>query len=153
MFSDYRKFVRSYSEIAHSLTQLTRQDAKWEWGACHQKAMELLLGQLVVSPVLRYPIFSRRFKVFTNACEYGIGAVLAQDQPNETNDTTEVVIAYASRHLLEREAKWSVVEKEALAIVYAVEIFYPCLYGRAIDIITDHNPLQWLINGCCNHLI
>ena len=89
--------------------------------------MELLLGHLVVSPELRYPDFSRRFKVLTDACEYGIGAVLAQYQSNETNDTTEVVIAYASRHLLEREAKWSVVKKEALAFVYAVEIFYPSI--------------------------
>ena len=146
MFSYYRKFIRNYSEIAQPLTQLTKQDAKWEWGACQQRAMELLLGHLVVSSILWYPDFSRRFKVFTEECEYGIGVVIAQDQPNETNDTTEVVVAYASRHLLEREAKWSVVEKEALAIVYAVEIFYPYLYGRAFDVITDHNPLQWLMN-------
>ena len=83
MFSYYRKLIRNYSEITHPLTQLTKQDTIWKWGACQQKAMELLLGHLVVSSILWYPDFSRRFKVFTEECEYGIGAVLAQDQPNE----------------------------------------------------------------------
>ena len=61
IFSYYRKFVCNYSEIAHPLTQLTKKDASWEWGASQQSAFERLRGSLLVSPVLKYPDFSLRF--------------------------------------------------------------------------------------------
>ena len=57
----------------------------------------------------------------------------------------EVVVAYASKHLSDRETKWSTTEKEAYAI-HAVKTFYPYLYGRPFKVYTDHRPLQWLMN-------
>ncbi len=41
----------------------------------------------------------------------------------------EVVIAYTSKHLNEREAKRSTTEKECFAIIHAIEVFIPYLYG------------------------
>ena len=58
----------------------------------------------------------------------------------------EVVIAYASKHLTDSQAKWATVEKEAYAIVFATKTFYPYLYGRRFTVFTDHKPLEWLIN-------
>ena len=43
----------------------------------------------------------------------------------------------------DRESKWSKTEKEAYAIVYAVTIFRPYLYGRRLYVITDH---RWLMS-------
>ena len=55
------------------------------------------------------------------------------------------MIAYTSQHLNNTQANWSTVEKEAYAIVHAVKTFYPYLYGRKFQVLTDHRPLQWLM--------
>ena len=89
--------------------------------------------------MLRCPDFNLQFKLYTDACDYGIGAVLAQETPDG-----EVVVAYASRLLKSSELKYAVLQKEALGIVWSLTHFYPYLYGRHFTIITDHRPLKWL---------
>jgi len=91
------------------------------------------------STILKCPDFSLPFNLYTDACDYGIGAVLAQETPDG-----EVVIAYASRLLKSSEKKYAVLQKEALGIVWSLKHFYPYLYGRHFTIITDHRPLKWL---------
>jgi len=54
------------------------------------------------------------------------------------------LIAYASRKLLPRESNYSTIEKECLAVVWALKFFRIYLYGQAFVIQTDHQPLAWL---------
>ncbi|CAC5372721.1 Retrovirus-related Pol polyprotein from transposon 297 [Mytilus coruscus] len=77
----------------------------------------------------------------TDACDTGLGIVLAQQGPEG-----ERAIAYASRTLKPNERNYAVIEKEALAIVWGVKYFRHYLYGRKVIIITDHNPLKWRMN-------
>ena len=140
----YRKFVKNYADKAHSLTQLTKKDSEWEWGPEQQTAYHLLKDGLTSPPILSYPNFSREFIIHTDASGYGVGSVLAQIQ-EEKGIEKEVVIAYTSQHLNNTQANWSTVEKEAYAIVHAVKTFYPYLYGRKFQVLTDHRPLQWLM--------
>ena len=151
--SYYRKFIRAFAEKAHPLTRLTRKDVAWEWGDKQKDAFNCIKTCLTSKPILRYPDFSREFIIHTDASGYGIGAVLAQMQcpPHsaktvEENDEIEVVIAYSSKHLNDRESKWSTTEKEAYAIIHAIQVFKPYLYGRKFTVITDHKPLEWLMS-------
>ena len=145
--SYYRKFIRAFTEKAHSLTKLIRKDIKWEWGNDQRDAFECIKSCLTQSPILKYPDFTREFIIHTDASGYGIGAVLAQMQRSPlTNQETEVVIAYSSKHLTDREVKWSTTEKEALAIIHAIDVFKPYLYGRKFTVFTDHKPLEWLMS-------
>ena len=86
-----------------------------------------------------FPDFSEKFLIYTDASNYGLGAVLSQirngkDQP----------IAYASRHLNTAEVKYSTVEKEAAALVFGIKRFRHYLQDEPFTIISDHRPLQWL---------
>ena len=55
-----------------------------------------------------------------------IGAVLTRKRP----DDQEYPVAFASRKLRPREQNYSVVEKECLAIMWALQFFYPYFYGH-----------------------
>ena len=51
---------------------------------------------------------------------------------------------YISRKLLQQETKYSTVEKECLAIRWAVGSLRYYLLGRPFTLFSDHAPLQWL---------
>ena len=70
----------------------------------------------------------------------GVGAVLSQ----KNRHGHDCVFSYASRSLTERERNFSTREKEALAVVFAVNYFPTCLLGRKFSYITDHSALRWL---------
>ena len=52
------------------------------------------------------------------------------------------IISYASRSLTSTETRYSQTEKEALALIWACEKFYPYIYGIPFELITDHKPLE-----------
>ena len=66
----------------------------------------------------------------------GLGAILEQDNQ---------VIAYASRSLNKPESNYSTIQKECLAIVFAMKQFCHYLLGCPFTLMTDHAPLQWLL--------
>ena len=70
----------------------------------------------------------------------GLGTVLAQHDINGT----ERVIAYASCTLSNREHNYTTIEKEALAVVFAVKHFCCYLLGTKFRVITDNSALEWL---------
>ena len=111
----------------------------FEWGEAEQKAFETLRECLITPPIVSFPDFEKEFLIFTDASNYGIGAVLSQIQNGE-----EVVIAYSSRHLNAAEKNYSAIEREALAIVYGVKRYRHYLQDEKFEIISDHRPLQWL---------
>ena len=91
----YRRFVNNFGSIAKSLTAKTRKEntqKPFSWTDEDQKSIEKLRNYLISPPILAYPDFSQEFILFTDASNYGVGAVLSQIQ-----DSKEVVIAYASK--------------------------------------------------------
>ena len=51
-------------------------------------------------------------------------------------------IAYASRSLTETEQRWFQIEKELLAIVFAAERFHQYIYGKEVEVESDHKPIE-----------
>ena len=135
----YRKFIPEFSEVAAPLTKLTKKDVRFEWGNPHQIAFECLKQQLASSPVLAYPRYDEEYKLQTDASNIALGAVLTQEK-----DGVDMPISYYSRKLNEAETRYTVTEKEALAIVAAVKHFAAYLYGKKFRILTDHAPLRYI---------
>lgn len=143
----YRRFVPQFATIAAPLTALTTKHQKnpVNWTEDCETAFNTLKTYLCSSPVLRSPDFSRRFVVQVDASEVGLGAVLAQREVE-----AEQPILYLSRKLLPRESRYSVIEKEGLAIKWALESLKYYLLGREFDLETDHRALTW-INSMKDH--
>jgi len=138
----YRRFVPHFATIAEPLTELTRAKypPKVKWSAKCEEAFCKLKELLVTPPILRVAEPSKPYILQTDASEKGLGAVLSQT----TQDGKEHPIAFASRKLLPREKNYSVIEKECLGIVWALQVFYVYLCGQEFCIKTDHQPLSWL---------
>ena len=135
----YRRFIKDFSKKALPLTSLLKKDASFQWSDKQEQAFEELKDCLTEQPILQFPDFERPFNVTTDASNFAIGAVLSQgDYPKD------LPVAYASRCLNSAETNYSVIEKELLAIVWAVRHFRPYLYGRRFRIVTDHQPLSCL---------
>ncbi|XP_047943164.1 uncharacterized protein LOC125190006 [Salvia hispanica] len=131
----YRRFVRNYGKIASPLTKLLRKGS-FVWGLEAEEAFKKLKEAMTTTPVLALPNFDEEFIVETDACGYGIGAVLMQGKRP---------IAYLSKGLSEKQRMRSTYEKEMLAILEAVRVWRPYLLGRHFKIITDQRSLRYLL--------
>ena len=62
-------------------------------------------------------------------------------------DGTERPIAFVSRSLSKAEQNYSLIEREALSIVWGVKKFQLYLYLKEFTLVTDHKPLTVLFNN------
>ncbi len=124
----YRRFIPEFSTIAAPLTDLTRKRKpnNIEWTKDCAEAFQKLKKTLLSSSVLKVADSSRQFILQTDASDRGLGAVLSQ----KNDQGVEHPVAYASRKLLPREVNYATIEKECLAIVWALRFFHIYLYGQ-----------------------
>ena len=135
----YRRFIPEFAKISKPLTHLLKENINFKWTEIEQKAVETLRDAICSDPVLQYPDFSKPFLVTTDASNYALGGVLSQGTIGR-----DLPISFASRVLQNAELNYSTIEKELLAIIFAVRHFRPYIYGRKFTLVTDHRPLVWL---------
>ena len=96
------------------------------------------------TPVLAYPDYIKNFKLYTDASESGLRAVLTQVQ----EDRKERPIAYASRTLSKSEHNCDAHKLEFLALKWSVtDRFHEYLYRGTFDVYTDNNPLTYILTS------
>lgn len=138
----YRAFCKNFAEVASPLTNLLGQAKVFEWTSECQSAFDAVKTLMCSAPVLSAPDFSRPFKLEVDASEVGAGAVLIQ----EDDTGIDHPVSYFSRKFTKSQQRYSTIEKEALALLLALQHFEIYLDACNVPILvyTDHNPLVFL---------
>ena len=150
-FTNYiRKFLHNYAKIAHPLNVLIsgenakKKRSKIEWTEECAMAFVMLNNLCINTPVLAYPDYHSTFKLYTDASESGLGAVLSQRK----EDKKERPIPYASRTLSKSERNYDAHKLELLALRWAItDRFHEYLHGGNFEIYTDNNPLTYVLTS------
>jgi hypothetical protein len=101
------------------LPPLLKMENKWRWTPDIQSAFETLRLKFADSIHLVHPDVTLAYSIDTDASNKAVGAVLKQTgRDNET-----LIVSIASRVLSPVDSRYSVAEKELMAIVYALEKF------------------------------
>ena len=133
----YGGFIANLASLLHPLNRLLQHGCPWNWTPECERAFHEAKERLTSSQVLVHYDPSLPIRVAADASAYGLGAVLSHVQ----RDGSERPVAFASRVLTSSERNYAQVEKEALALIFAVKKFHTYLYGRKFSLITDHQPL------------
>jgi hypothetical protein len=127
------RWVPGFSEITAPIRQLLSTNVEFRWENDVQGvAFQRLKSLLTAAPVLQFYDANKPAKVQCDSSQYAVAACLMQD---------DRPIEYASRSLTSTEIGYAQIEKEMLAIVFAMERFHSYVYGRHVTVETDHRPL------------
>ena len=137
----YRRFIKSFSEIARPLHDLTKKDHKWDWTPNCQHAFETLKEMVCQSPILIHADPTKRFQMETDASNYAYGAILSQ----KADDQKLHPVAFFSKSMNPAERNYGISDKEALPIVKGLQHWRHWLEHtpEPIRIITDHRNLEY----------
>ena len=124
------------------LYALLQKNRRWKWCKEQQKAFEQAKLALQSDILLVHYDSEKELTLSCDTSPYGLGAVIS----HRIEGGVEKPIAFASRTLAPAEKNYSQLEKEALAIAYAMKKFHTYLYGRHFFIYSDPHPLSYLLN-------
>jgi len=126
------------AEVAVPLTRLTG-NVDFEWTADAEASFQRLKILVTSAPVVRG--FDKRHPIYlsTEASGYASGAVLEQDDGQGRRP-----VAYFSQVLNIHEQRYSIRERQLLAVVKSVRFWRCYLYGRTFVVHTDRESLKYL---------
>jgi len=143
----FRRFITGYAGRAQPLTDLTRGGKTVQANKTpvtlseeQQAAFEDLKQQLSDAPVLIHPDLTKPFTLMTDASDVAWGAALMQDQDGRGLRPVE----YLSHRFAGSEERWTIYDKEAAALIGAIEAWRHYLVG----------PFDaWVDNAALSHLM
>ena len=141
----YRRFIKGFGQIAYPLTRKLRLEARDSFPELTEEEMEAyesLKKALTEPPVLALPRSDLPYVLDTDASDKQVGAALMQKYP----DKSLRPIGYYSRTLSDAERNYDTTHRECLAVIWAIMLLRPYLYGTTFTLRTDHDALKWLLN-------
>jgi hypothetical protein len=131
------KYMKNLSSVTEPLRSLIKErkdpDFKWHFDASHREAVVKIKQMMTTAPVLKYYSLTDPIVISCDASQSGLGCVLMQNGKP---------VAFGSKALTHAEYAYAQIEKELLAIVFAIKKFHTYVYGRSdVTVETDHLPL------------
>ena len=137
------RFIQDFSTITDTLWELARSKI-WKWTEGHEKAFNIF-KRAVTDFAMGYFKLDWVTQLWVDASPVGLGAVLVQINPQNTNDRH--IVSFASRLLSQVERRYSQCEKEGLAMVWGCEKFYLQLFGHHFTIKNDNSAIEIIFNN------
>ncbi|QLI66325.1 Transposon Tf2-12 polyprotein [Metarhizium brunneum] len=136
----YRRFIKSYGEIAAPLDELTKKDKQWNWNDEAQCAFDKIKELITSEPVLRTFDPEKETELETDSSDFALGAQVGQ----RDDDGKLHPIAFYSKKLHGAELNYPIYDKEFLAIINAFKEFRHYLMGskHKVKVYTDHKNIS-----------
>jgi len=133
----YSRFIPDMHILRRPLDYLLKKDVPWTWSPQCQKSFEQFKKILTSKLLLTHYNPKYEIIVAADASNEGVGACILHRFP----DHSVKAVSHAARSLTPVERNYSQIEKEALAIMFAVTKFHRMIFGRHFTLQTDHKPL------------
>ena len=136
----HRRHIENMAAQTAPLSKLVSPKAAFTMGPTQIEAFDKLKKLITSAPALALPDTTKAFIITTDASDIGVGGVLSQlDKKGE-----EQIVAYCSRTLSVNEQNGSSCEKEILAILYGVSVFYFYIANAHFTLRSDSKSLVFL---------
>lgn len=142
MVNFFSKFIPHFALKAEPLNRLRKKDVPFQWGEEQQRAFQKLKDDISSPPILALPDFEKSFVVQTDSSSLAVAAVLLQE-----HEGFLLPLHYVSRRLGPAEMKYTVFEKEALAVLLAFDRFHIYLDHKPFELYTDNSALTYCLSG------
>ncbi|KAG0419613.1 Retrovirus-related Pol polyprotein from transposon, partial [Dictyocoela roeselum] len=128
----YRDFIPNFSSKTLFITEKLSSKDKFTWTEQDVRNLKSLVSEVETSHPFRFPNNDEKFCLFTDASNKAVGAVLKQ---------SGAPIGYYSHKFPNSELNYSILEKEALSVLNAVQYFRSILITNKVLIYTDNKNL------------
>ena len=138
----YRNFVPGFSSRAAKLFELTGEASRYNQNTVDKYWPGILeaLGQIIK---IQVPDYSLPMILSTDACEFGLGMILSQKDPNLADSRR--ILGCHSKGLNKSERLWSISQKELKGIYEGLVFFEQLLFNSFVIIETDNASVYWLL--------
>ena len=136
----YRRFIKSFSKIAHPLYKLTHKGVRWKWNADHERAFQAIKDALSSEPVMKMPEPGKPYVVDTDWSRKAIGWVISQ----YGDDGLLHPVAYGSKSLTKSESRYASTKGEFYGLCKAVLSNRHYLEGAEFTIRCDNRALSYI---------
>lgn len=138
------RFIKNAATLLAPFRELTKRNARWFWTPKHEQALDEVKKALTTEAMA---FFNKDWHTVltTDASPTGLGVVMSQVNPEDSE--CRKIVLYASRGLTPVERKYSQVEREALALVWACERLKLYLIGKEFEVITDNKAVELIFGN------
>ena len=123
-----------------TLDALLKKDIKFVWEESHQKAFNMCKELASKSVILAHFDEKLPLVLTTDASPVGIGSCLSH-KVTENGKTYLKPLSYASRSLQPSDKNYAQIDREGLALFWAIKHYNQCLLGRHFELHTDCSAL------------
>lgn len=137
----FRDYIPMMARVAAPISRISHApNVKELWGLAQDKAFKALKEMLQSKVILKYPDWTKKFYVATDASQFAVSALLFQ----KDGAGRDIYISFISCSLSPSQRRWSTTKRELFAVVVALKKYREYLFKNPFTLYTDHKALVYL---------